>query len=423
MEQHKNIVIVGGGVIGLFSAYYLSEAGYDITVIEQSDGGEGCSTGNAGMIVPSHIFPLAMPGMIEKGLRWMLDEESPFYVKPKLNWNLLSWGMQFYKAANAKQVAKAKIALRDISWLSKQEYKNFVDKEKIDIGYEEKGLLMLCKTEKMYEEEAEAARQASAIGVKADLLTKAQVHKLEPETKPDVVGGVLYPGDAHLIPQVLVEKLKKIVQERGVQILYNTELLDVEAVNGKVKAVVYKKSDQMMLHHVQELIMAAGAWSQQVSKIVHTHMPMQAGKGYSISRPQLKNKKINIPSILMEARVAVTPFNASSIRFGGTMEIAGINKQINMNRVAGIVKAVPNFYPKYKLDMPAPSEVWYGLRPCSPDGLPYIGRSSRFSNLIFCTGHAMMGLSLAAGSGLLVAELVQKQKPSVALDMFKVERF
>ncbi len=419
----KKIVIAGGGIIGLFTAYYLADEGFDITILEKSDGAEGCSTGNAGMVVPSHIIPLAAPGMIEKGLRWMFDSQSPFYVKPRLNWDLLRWGIHFYKAANQKQVEKAKIALRDISLFSKTQYQELTKNELFTFGFEEKGLLMLCKTEEMMEEEAHAAEQATAIGIKGDILTKEQVHELEPQTKPDVVGGVLYPGDAHLFPNILVEELKHILKYKGVKIEYDSELIDFEANTENISKIIYLKNSDRKQINCDELITATGSWSQAFARKLKTNMPMQAGKGYSVTKAQLPNKQINIPSILLEARVAVTPFDSRKIRFGGTMEIGGINSHIDMNRMKGIVKSVPDFYPDYQLDMPEKSEIWYGLRPCSPDGLPYIGRSEKYKNLTFATGHAMMGLSLAPGTGKLVAELILGQKASIDLGLFGVERF
>jgi D-amino-acid dehydrogenase len=423
LQKNKQIVIVGAGIIGLFTAYYLMEEGFDITIIEKSDGAEGCSTGNAGMVVPSHIFPLAAPGMIEKGLRWMFDAQSPFYVKPRIDWNLLKWGMHFYKAANQKQVEKAKIALRDISLFSKEKYLQLAKKEQFSFGFEERGLLMLCKTEKLFEEEVEAAHQATAIGIKGEILSKEQVHKLESETKPNVVGGVLYPGDAHLYPNVLFTQLKSELNKKGVLIEYNSELIDFEGNTEDISTIVYKKGNKTHKIKCNELIIATGSWSQSIAEKLKTNMPMQAGKGYSVTKPQIEGKKINIPSILLEARVAVTPFDSEKIRFGGTMEIGGINGNIDMNRVKGIVKSVPNFYPDYQLDIPEKTEIWYGLRPCSPDGLPYIGRSEKYKNLTYATGHAMMGLSLAPGTGKLVSEIIMNQKSSVDLGLFAVERF
>jgi D-amino-acid dehydrogenase len=152
-------------------------------------------------------------------------------------------------------------------------------------------------------------------------------------------------------------------------------------------------------------------------------LPMQAGKGYSITYDQNEGEKLNIPSILLEARVAITPMSANLIRFGGTMEIGGLNDAINMNRVRGIIKAVPNYFPDYQIAMPQKEQVWYGLRPCSPDGLPYIGRTNKFKNLVIASGHAMMGLSLAPATGKLVQEIIDNQKNSIEIDLYNPERY
>ena len=200
--------IIGSGVIGLFSAYYLNQQGHEVTIIERSNGDDGCSIGNAGMIVPSHFIPLAVPGMIEKGIRWMFNSESPFYIKPHLDLDLLSWGLKFYQAANKKQVERAMPALRDISLLSKALYQDLAKTPKFDFSFEEKGLMILCKTEHTFEEEVEVAHQANELGLKTKILTTKELHKFEPEVKPDVAGAVFYEGDAHLYPNQLVKKLK-----------------------------------------------------------------------------------------------------------------------------------------------------------------------------------------------------------------------
>lgn len=414
------VVIIGSGIIGLYSAYYLQQKGHKVTIIERTDGADGCSYGNAGMIVPSHFIPLAVPGMIEKGIRWMFNSESPFYVKPRLNWDLISWGLKFYKAANPKQVEKAMPALRDISLLGKKLYQDFAKDEKNDFSFEEKGLMMLCKTEHNFHEEAEVAETANKLGIEARVLDLSALHQLEPEVKPDVAGAIYYPGDAHLYPNALVRKLKDLLQKRGVEFLYNTEVVDFESENGTIKSI---KTQPGKTIAVEELIIATGSWSQTLAKQLNINLPMQAGKGYSTTLEQQKGKKLNIPSILLEARVAITPMADNLIRFGGTMEIGGINQNINMNRVRGIIKAVPEFFPDYPIEIPKQEKVWSGLRPCSPDGLPYIGRTNKYKNLIIASGHAMMGLSLAPGTGKLVQEIVDNEKTSIDISLYKPERY
>jgi len=424
--------IIGSGVIGLFSAYYLNQQGHEVTIIERSNGEDSCSMGNAGMIVPSHFIPLAVPGMIEKGIKWMFNSESPFYVKPRLNLDLLSWGLKFYQAATKKQVERAMPALRDISLLSKTLYQDLAKTPDFDFAFEEKGLMMLCKTEHSFKEEIEVAQQANELGLKTKILTTKELHEFEPEVKPDVAGAIFYEGDAHLYPNQLVKNLKKHIQNKGVKFLYNTEVTGFdfeksEIKKTKIKQIVGNTTQNRTANHSElithNLIIATGSWSPLLADMLNIGLPMQAGKGYSVTYEQNEGKKLNIPSILLEARVAITPMSDNLIRFGGTMEIGGLNDKINMNRVRGIIKAVPNYFPDYQIDIPKKEQVWYGLRPCSPDGLPYIGRTNKYKNLVIASGHAMMGLSLAPATGKLVQEIIDNQKNSIEIDLYKPERY
>jgi len=424
--------IIGSGVIGLFSAYYLNQQGHEVTIIERSNGEDSCSMGNAGMIVPSHFIPLAVPGMIEKGIKWMFNSESPFYVKPRLNLDLLSWGLKFYQAATKKQVERAMPALRDISLLSKTLYQDLAKTPDFDFAFEEKGLMMLCKTEHSFKEEIEVAQQANELGLKTKILSTKELHEFEPEVKPDVAGAIFYEGDAHLYPNQLVKNLKKHIQNKGVKFLYNTEVTGFdfeksEIKKTKIKQIVGNTTQNRTANHSElithNLIIATGSWSPLLADMLNIGLPMQAGKGYSVTYEQNEGKKLNIPSILLEARVAITPMSDNLIRFGGTMEIGGLNDKINMNRVRGIIKAVPNYFPDYQIDIPKKEQVWYGLRPCSPDGLPYIGRTNKYKNLVIASGHAMMGLSLAPATGKLVQEIIDNQKNSIEIDLYKPERY
>jgi len=424
--------IIGSGVIGLFSAYYLSKQGYEVTIIERSNGDDGCSTGNAGMIVPSHFIPLAVPGMIEKGIKWMFNSESPFYVKPRLNLDLLSWGLKFYQAANKKQVERAMPALRDISLLSKALYQDLAKTPDLDFAFEEKGLMMLCKTDDHFDEEIEVAQQANELGLKTKILSTKELHEFEPEVKPDVAGAIFYEGDAHLYPNQLVKNLKKHLENIGVKFYYNTEVTGFELEKNEIKKInirqivgnlIQNRTANLSELNTENIVIATGSWSPLLADMLNIGLPMQAGKGYSVTYEQNQGKKLNIPSILLEARVAITPMSDNLIRFGGTMEIGGLNDQINMNRVRGIIKAVPNYFPDYQIDIPQKEQIWHGLRPCSPDGLPYIGRTNKYKNLVIASGHAMMGLSLAPATGKLVQEIIDNQKNSIEIDLYKPERY
>lgn len=413
----KNIAIIGGGVIGLSCAYYLRKEGHKVTIFDQGDLKDNCSSGNAGMIVPSHIIPLAAPGMIAKGIKWMFNSSSPFYVKPRLNKDLIRWGFKFYSHANEKHVIKSIPALRDISLLSKQLYQQIAKEEAFEFGYQERGLLMLYKSTETEKEETEAAHLANKSGVEAHVLSPSEVQALEPEVEVNVKGGVYFPGDAHLIPQKFIEGLIQYLTAQGVEIHKATKVTDFYTEDDRIISLETSQSH----HKFDEFIVATGAWSGLFCSRLGMTLPMQSGKGYSFTiDPGQKN--IRVPSILLEGRVAVTPMG-SSLRFGGTMEINGTDRSINMNRVKGIVESIPKYYPQMNVKMPETSEVWNGLRPCSPDGLPYIGRTKKFRNLIIATGHSMMGLSLGPATGLLVSEIIADKKTSMKIEPFNPERF
>ena len=411
------IGIIGGGIIGLSSAYYLSKAGHQITILEQGEMKDGCSFGNAGMIVPSHLIPLAAPGMISKGIRWMFNSSSPFYVKPRLSGELIKWGYHFYKSATKEHVKRSAPALKEISLLSKSMFKQLSSERPFDFGFHERGLLMLYQTKETEHEESETAAFANAHGIEAHIISAEEVQKLEPDVRVKTRGGVYFPGDAHVTPQVLVQQLISHLKEQGAEIKTKTSVTDFVSESGKVKIVKTDKGD----FSFDEIIVTTGSWSAFVAAKLGLSLPMQAGKGYSFTLQNVE-KNIRIPSIFLEARVAVTPMG-NTLRFGGTMEITGVDHSISMNRVKGIVDSIPNYYPDMMVEMPKKEEVWHGLRPCSPDGMPYIGRLTNLKNVTIATGHSMMGLSLGPGTGKLVSEIIGSEKLSIDISVFNPERF
>jgi D-amino-acid dehydrogenase len=410
-------IIIGGGVIGLFSAYYLHKSGWEVDVLEQTDLTNNCSFGNAGMITPSHFVPLASPGMVEQGIRWMFDSKSPFYVKPSLNKDLIGWGLKFVKSATKKHVERSAGGLRDISLLSKDLYHDFEKNSGIDFELQDKGILMLFKSPKMEEEELHMVEKATNLGLDAQYLKPEEARKLQPDIELDILGAVHYHCDAHMYPNKLMAGLVRYLENAGVKIYRNTEVLKINSDAGKITSVDTK--DKTFAGDA--FVMATGSWSPAVAKLVGLSIPLMPGKGYSfmVNNPV---KKMTIPSILCEARVAITPMNGG-IRFGGTMEIGKINQQVNMNRVKGIVESVPKYFPEFKLPVPAEKEVWYGFRPCSPDGLPYIGLTKKYKNMAIATGHAMIGLALAPATGKLIADAFNEQKPVMDASIFAVDRF
>ncbi|MBF4471153.1 NAD(P)/FAD-dependent oxidoreductase [Flavobacterium sp. HJJ] len=410
----KKVSIIGGGIIGLCSAYYLAKEGYEVAVFDKSDMTDGCSYGNAGMIVPSHIIPLAQPGMIAQGIKWMFDSHSPFYVKPRLNLDLMKWGLQFYKHANLQHVEKAMPALCDLSLLSKELYQDFA-KENHSFFYEEKGLLMLYKTDKTAEDMHHEGKLAEALGLEVDFLSKEEVSKLENGTVTSVIGGVHYKSDAHIYPQKFMQFIKEELYRLNVKIHLQTTVNDFVLKNDTIAEIVTDKG----IFTADEVILASGSWSPEIAKKLNVNISILPGKGYSFTLKDQSHKP-SIPSILCEGKVAVTPMN-NDIRFGGTMEITHTNDiKINQNRVQGIVNSINDFYPDLKIEMPKAEETWFGFRPCTPSGMPIIARDKKLKNLTLVTGHAMMGLSLAPGTGKIVTEIISGKRTSVGTEMFQL---
>lgn len=418
MNSNKGkAVIIGGGIMGLASAYYLLKSGWKVTLIDKGDLSDNCSQGNAGMLVPSHFIPLAAPGMISKGIKWMFNSRSPFYVKPSLDFSLISWGLKFMKSATQANVERAAPFLRDYHLLSKQLYEDLAKEEGFDFGLEEKGILMLYKTEKAGEEEIHVGKDGQKLGLDIEMLSKEQVQAIEPDIKLDVMGAVHYHCDAHLYPYALFNQLLKFIKTKGGEVITDTEVTGYDIQAGEIKAV-HTSSGNI---EGDLMIMTGGSWLPQLSKLAGLSIPVMPGKGYSFMEPNSEHKIVH-PALLIEARVAVTPMNGQ-VRFGGTMELAALNDKINMNRVEGIVNSIPQYYPELQVEVPEKDKIWYGFRPCSPDGLPYLGYSKKLKNLIVAGGHGMMGISLGAATGKIVAELADRTSLSADIKLYDPERY
>ena len=414
----KNIIVIGGGIIGLSSAYYLHQAGHKVIVLDKGDFSDNCSYGNAGYVCPSHFIPLATPGIVWQGLKWMFNSKSPFYVKPSWNGSLIDWGLKFVKSANKKHVENSAVPLRDIALFSQQEYQKWTTVPGFDFAYEHKGLLEIFQTQSKAEHAHHTAETAKALGLDIALLNYEELQKLEPQTKINGLGAIFFKSDTHLYPDKLMKSLLAWLKQQGVQLISGEEVTGFEKASKAVTKVITAKNE----YEADEVVVATGAWSREIASLLETKIPLMPGRGYSIT---LENSpyKLNHPAVLMEGRVAITPMDGNKIRFGGTMEVVSTNAAPRYERVEGILRSVKNFLPEFDIAMPAADKVWYGYRPCSADGLPYIGRISRFRNVVVATGHAMIGLSLGAGTGKLVSELVDDNKTSVDLSPFAVERF
>ncbi len=410
------VVIIGGGIIGLTGAYYLSKAGIDVTVVDNGDITDGCSFGNMGYISPSHFIPLATPGIIKQGIKWMMSSTSPFYIKPRLNLDLIQWGMAFKKSANKNLVERNAPVLNNLIQLSRQLI-NELSKDLSDFQLVEKGVFMLYKNESTGKHELEIANQANAFGLKTVVCNAQEVQAYEVETEVDVAGGVLYKDDCHVNPTLLMKSLYKKLKEMDVRFLLNMEVSGFETHNDTITAV---KTNQGLIAG-DEIIIANGSWMGELSKSLGIKLLMQPGKGYSMVFDGLQQNLL-YPSILVDDRVATTPIDRW-LRIGGTMEMSGFSQKRLPRRIIAIYDAFKKYYPAMNLPIPNTNTTWYGYRPVTPDGMPYIGRHSKYKNLIYAGGHAMLGVSTATGTGHLLAEIVCHRPTSIPIQAFMPERF
>ncbi|MDZ4808005.1 MAG: FAD-dependent oxidoreductase [Bacteroidota bacterium] len=413
------VTIIGGGIIGLSAAFYLQQSGWEVTVLDKGDFTDNCSYGNCGYICPSHFIPLATPGIVKQGLKWMWNSKSPFYVQPRMDWNLVNWGLKFVRSATKDHVQTAAAPLRDIAIISKREYEEWLSIPGFDFAYQQKGLLEIFQTEAGGEHAKHTVKKAHELGLTdTQLLSKEELQALEPQTRINGLGAILFNCDAHCYPNKLMQNLITYLKKQGVKLIPNQEVIQFEKAGGSIKKVITASA----VHEPDEVIIATGSWSRQTAKLMAVKIPLMPGRGYSVTLED-SPFKVNYPAVLLEGRAAITPMDGNKIRFGGTMEITSHKTPPRMKRVQGILDAVKRFYPDFDVPLPPVEKIWYGYRPCSADGLPYIGRVKKYNNVTVATGHSMLGLSLGAGTGKLVNEIVNNQPASMDLKPFSVERF
>ena len=412
-DRDHDILIIGGGVIGLCCGWYLSQAGRTVTILDRDPTRrESCSDENAGMVVPSHFIPLAAPGVIAQGLKWMLNPKSPFYLRPRLDPALWSWCWQFFRHANAQHVNDTKQLLADFSLESRRLFLELADELKFDLAT--RGLMMLCHTEAGLEEEAEVAALAKTVGVEAEVCDATRVRELDPDVQMDVAGAVWFAQDCHLDPLDFLNALRIGIRAQGGRFL-DGECTGFERQGDRLNGI---RTADGETHAAEHVILAVGAWTPELARELDLRIPMQGGKGYSLTLREPAELP-RLCSLLKEARVAVTPMGGK-LRVGGTMEICGTDLSVNRTRLQGIIEGFCQFFPAFSPDDFTGIEPWSGLRPCTPDGLPCIGPIPVTQNVTVATGHNMLGLSLGPVTGQLVANIVVEKQSGLDIDLTKL---
>ena len=413
----KKIIIVGGGINGLCAAYYLQKRNFEITLIDSGDISSNCSFGNMGFLSPSHFVPLASPGIISEGLKYMLSSTSPFYIKPRLNLPFMQWAFKFYKNSNQKTVEKNAPYLSELLNLSRR----LMDEIREDIGdvfdMEEIGCMMMCQQQKTFEEELKVADAARKLNLNIEIINRDELQKREPDVELNIYGAVLFKDDAHIHPGKFMIEMKHYLEKNGVNFQLNTTVNGFKKNSQTIDGVI---TDKVKITG-DKIVLSAGSWLPQLAKMLGITLLLEGGKGYSYTYDHVE-KNIRYPAILVDGRCAITPWK-HQLRIGGTMEFSGINNKVLIKRMEGIYNSVKSFYPGLQIEFPPKDKIWTGLRPVTPDGLPYIGEVKKFDNVLVSGGNAMLGISQGAAAGLIISDIIENKNTPIDINAFRVERF
>ncbi len=411
MSDRADVIVVGGGIVGMSCAYYLQQAGRKVSIVDRGRYAEAASTGNAGLIVPSHIIPLSAPGVIAKGMKWLMNPESPLYIKPSANPHFMKWLWLFQKHCSEAHVQKSIPVLKDMSLLSRDllsEMCSLPGFEKTSLVHN--GLLMLHRSESAQKDNEELADIAEAAGLEIERLDHAQTLNLEPALKSEITGSVYFKQDASLEPEQLLRALEIELRSQGVSFI-DAEVTGFKTNRGAVTSVTTKTASL----ECDTVVLAAGSWTPILGRKLGHSISVQPAKGYSVTIP-VDSPSLRIPCIATDEKVSITPM-PGCIRFGGTLALQGFDDSIDERRVAPIRRQA-GLYCSDMDDIP----TWSGFRPASPDGIPFIGALPTSANTFMATGHGMMGVTLGPVTGKLITELIVGDTPSLKTHPFRTDR-
>jgi len=414
-QLKSDVLIVGGGVIGLASAYELSRAGASVILIDKSDPGYGCSYGNAGWITPCFSMPLPMPGMLLKSIGWLTDPESPLYIKPEFSMTLFRWLLRFLLSMNRKQMLASVDALTAISKQSLELYKKLALETDKPFSFEQNGLFMVAQSEDGFRYARTEMELVARSGIPGRILGEEEARAFEPAITKRIKGGVFFSEEAHAEPLQVTQTLAHEAQKAGARIISKAEVIDFQLGPRGIATARTTRG----IFTADQFVLATGSWSPRIAETLGLNVPVLGGKGYAIITDPLTPNPQR-PMMLVEKKVAVTPRNGT-LRLAGTLELVNQDETFTSRRVEAIVRGAREF-----MNVPQDiryHEIWRGLRPCTPDGVPIIGRTARYPNLILATGHQMLGLQSAPGSGKLVADLALGRTPDVDPHPFRATRF
>lgn len=410
-----DVLVLGGGVIGIATALELQKAGRQVLVIDRGPIGHGCSYGNAGWITPCFAMPLPQPGLFWKSLGWLLNPESPLYIKPQPSWLLARWMTQFLLSMNERKLRRSVSVLTEISKYSLGFYRDLAARAPETFGFSQQGLLMVSAEEAGIRAAEAEMRLMLERGIPGERLGRDELLAKEPSLKPVIRGGVYFPSEAHSEPLATVQVLAREFTEAGGRLLPGAEVFDFEIEGNRIAKVLTTRGT----FEPDLMVMTLGSWSEPVAKRLRLSVPILGGKGYSLIVDSFRVKPRH-PIMIVERKIAVTP-RADSVRVAGTLELVKRDEGITTRRVQAILKGA-DLYLQTEGE-PRVREIWRGLRPCTPDGVPMIGFSGKYKNLFYNVGHQMLGLQSAPGSARLAGDLIFGRAPLTEPGPFNPGRF
>jgi D-amino-acid dehydrogenase len=410
-----DILIIGGGVIGMACAHYLAKAGRQVRLIERETVGAGASSGNCGLIVVSNLIPLCSPGAVSGELRRLFKRNSPLYIRPTTDPKRLLWLLKFARHCNPRHLKRAMRARESILHASDRLYRALIGEEKLACEWETRGVLIVCRSESKMAAYGADNEMLKPFGLEARPYAGKALHQLEPALQDSLSGAWHHETDHHLRPDLLLQEWKKNMLQRGIAIEENCRLVALRHDRGRVTAADTEKGR----YRAEYYVVTAGAWTPGLLRTMKVNLPIQPGKGYSITmgRPVICPR---IPCILSERKVVATPW-ADGYRLGGTMEFSGLNDIVVEHRLENL-KSAARQYLKEPIGEPLQAE-WAGVRPMVYDDLPVIDRVSGKQNLFVAAGHGMVGLTMAPATGRLVMEMICGRSPHIDPGPYGLRRF
>ena len=410
-KAEQKVIVIGGGIIGASSAYYLNQSGWKVTLIDQKQFGDAASYGNCGLILPGHVLPLNLPGTFFKAFKWMLDPAAPFYVKPRLDFNLFSWFLKFLLRCNKKHLKEAATARSSVLKAAVSLFDELIQQENIKCDWTKDGVHYLFSTREEFENYRNLDAFIAQFGTKAEEVSTQEFIKREPTFRSDIAGSWFYEGAAHLRPDYLMKELKRVLQDQGVSILENIKINSFSIENKKIISA----NSATETFKADEFVLSTGAWTSKFNHCLNCKIPIQPGKGYSITMDQYKSSP-KTACILEEAGAVATPW-PSGFRLAGTMEFSGFDETINPKRLASLSKNTNQFLP-FSCDN-TPKETRFDWRPMTYTGLPIIDRIPKYKNMTLAAGHNMIGLSMGPATGKMVTALLNETEPDLDMKPFR----